>query len=91
MTTSLFGYLIPDCKKSNRNISFFSFIYTLEIQPPYGGCFLNPAEGFSLRLHQKGSSGPMVILPYGLTDERTTGLREFDMVGYFLNTCYNLF
>ena len=48
-----------------------------------GGFFLAPAEKCSLRLIQKGPSGPKVILPDGLTDERTTGLRELDILIYY--------
>ena len=50
--------------------------------PPLGGFFLAPAEGCSIWLHQKGPSGPKVISPVGLTDERTTGLRELDVFSY---------
>ena len=42
----------------------------LERSPPTGGFFLAPAEG-------KGPSGLKVIFA-GLTDQRTTGLRELD-------------
>ena len=38
-----------------------------------GGFFLTPAEG-------QGPSGPKVILPDGRKDERTTGLRELDIM-----------
>ena len=36
--------------------------FTRNIRPPTGGFFLAPAEGCSLWLPQKGSSGPKVIL-----------------------------
>ena len=58
-------------------------IHVLEIQPPYGGFFLAPAESCSLQLQQKGPSGQKVILRDGRTDGRTegrtTGLRELDV------------
>ena len=56
------------CRISNEKgiFTFFVIIY-YKFSPPTGGFFLAPAEGCSLWLHQKGPSGPKVILP----DERT--------------------
>ena len=49
-----------------------AFIIKLESSAPYGGFFLDPAEG-------KVPSGPKVILPYGptagWTDNRFKGVR----------------
>ena len=47
---------------------------------PYGDFILYPVKGYSLWLHQKGQSGPDVILPDRRTDgqayRRTDGQME---------------
>ena len=50
---------------------FKGVIYILEIQPPYKGFFLAPAEGYSLRLHQKGLLGAKVVMSDKQTDKQT--------------------
>ena len=57
-----------------------------KFSPPMGGYFLAPAEGCSLRRHQKGPLGQKVIFADGQmdgqmdgqTDGRKMGLRELD-------------
>ena len=59
---------------------FLKIYSTEKFSPLMGGFFLAPADVLYLRLHQKGHLGPKVILPDGLTDERTTGIWELDIV-----------